>query len=92
MRAEVAFEDWVVEVFDPTVDDPWPPPAQDLEHLTRLFSDPGAAFSYSGISRCGGASCCAKAGAIKSGRSVAALLAKATSMQTSSLDGLRRSS
>jgi hypothetical protein len=44
MRVEVAFEDWVVGVFDSTVDDPWPPPAQDLEHLTRLFSDPVGAL------------------------------------------------
>jgi hypothetical protein len=29
-----------VWVFDPTVDDPWPPPAQELDHLTRLFGDP----------------------------------------------------
>ena len=40
MRVEVPFEDWVVGVFDATVDDPWPPPAQDLAHLTRLFADP----------------------------------------------------
>jgi hypothetical protein len=40
MRVEVPFEDWVVAVFDPTVEDPWPPPAQELAHLTRLFSDP----------------------------------------------------
>ena len=33
MRVEVPFEDWVVGVFDPTVEDPWPPPAQDLAHL-----------------------------------------------------------
>ena len=40
MRTEVDFDDWVVAVFDPNVDDPWPPPAQELAHLTRLFSDP----------------------------------------------------
>lgn len=40
MRPEIAFEDWIVGVFDPTVDDPWPPPAQELSHLTQLFSDP----------------------------------------------------
>ena len=40
MRVEVPFEDWVVGVFDPTVEDPWPPPAQELEYLTRLFSGP----------------------------------------------------
>lgn len=40
MRVEVPFEDWVVGVFDPTVEDPWPPTAQELEYLNRLFSDP----------------------------------------------------
>jgi hypothetical protein len=40
MRVAVAFEDWVVGVFDPTVEDPWPPAGQELEYLTRLFSDP----------------------------------------------------
>jgi hypothetical protein len=40
MRVGVAFEDWVVGVFDPTVEDPWPPVAQELDYLTRLFSDP----------------------------------------------------
>jgi hypothetical protein len=40
MRVGVSFEDWVVGVFDPTVEDPWPPAAQELEYLTRLFSDP----------------------------------------------------
>ena len=44
VRAEVPFEEWVVAVFDPAVDDPWPPPAQDLAHLTRLFTDPVAAL------------------------------------------------
>ena len=43
-RAEVPFEEWVVAVFDPAVDDPWPPPAQELAHLTRLFRDPVAAL------------------------------------------------
>src|SRR5581483_5813383 len=43
-RVEVPFEDWVVAVFDPTVADPWPPPAQDLAHLTRLFGDPTGAL------------------------------------------------
>ena len=38
------FDDWVVAVFDPEVEDPWPPPAQDLAHLTRLFADPVAAL------------------------------------------------
>jgi len=40
MRAEVSFEDWIVGVFDASVEDPWPPPAQELEYLTHLFSDP----------------------------------------------------
>ena len=40
MRVGVAFEDWVVGVFDPTVEDPWPPVDQELDYLTRLFSDP----------------------------------------------------
>jgi hypothetical protein len=40
MRTEVSFEDWVVGVFDPTAEDPWPPVDQELEYLTRLFSDP----------------------------------------------------
>lgn len=40
MRVELPFEDWVVGVFDPTVEDPWPPPDQELEYLTRFFSDP----------------------------------------------------
>lgn len=40
MRVAVAFEDWVVGVFDASVEDPWPPVAQELEYLTRLFSDP----------------------------------------------------
>jgi hypothetical protein len=40
MRVEVPFEDWVVCVFDPTVEDRWPPAAQELEYLNRLFSDP----------------------------------------------------
>src|SRR4051794_16608595 len=40
MRAEISFDDWVEAVFDPAAEDPWPPPAQDLAHLTRLFSDP----------------------------------------------------
>ena len=40
MRVAVPFEDWVVGVFDPTVEDPWPPVEQELEYLTRLFSDP----------------------------------------------------
>lgn len=40
VRAEVSFDDWVTAVFDPAADDPWPPPAQDLDYLTRLFSDP----------------------------------------------------
>ncbi len=30
----------MVGVFDPTVEDPWPPVDQELEYLTRLFSDP----------------------------------------------------
>jgi hypothetical protein len=40
MRVEVPFEEWVVGVFDPTVEDPWPPVDQELDYLTRLFSDP----------------------------------------------------
>ena len=40
MRAEVPFEDWVIAVFDPAVEDPWPPPEQEVDHLTRLFADP----------------------------------------------------
>lgn len=40
MRAEIGFDDWVVAVFDSEVEDPWPPPAQDLAHLTRLLADP----------------------------------------------------
>ncbi len=44
MRAEVPFDQWVVAVFDPAVEDPWPPPAQDLAHLTCLFSDPVTAL------------------------------------------------
>jgi hypothetical protein len=40
VKAEVSFEDWISAVFDPAAEDPWPPPAQDLEHLTRLFADP----------------------------------------------------
>jgi hypothetical protein len=44
MRLEVPFEDWVVGVFDPAVEDPWPPPAQELEHLTTLFADPVGAL------------------------------------------------
>jgi hypothetical protein len=44
MRVEVPFEDWVVAVFDATVEDPWPPSAQDLAHLTRLFRDPVGAL------------------------------------------------
>ena len=43
-REEVPFEDWVVAVFDPAEQDPWPPPAQDLAHLTRLFGDPVSAL------------------------------------------------
>ena len=44
MRLEVPFEDWVVAVFDPAVEDPWPPPVQDLAHLTQLFADPAGAL------------------------------------------------
>jgi len=44
MRAEVPFEDWVVAVFDPAVEDPWPPPAQDVAHLSRLLADPVTAL------------------------------------------------
>ena len=33
------FDDWVVAVFDPAAEDPWPTPAEDLAFLTRLFSD-----------------------------------------------------
>ena len=52
MRVELEFEDWVVGVFDPTVDDPWPPPAQDLAHLTRLFSDPVAPYAEAARTGC----------------------------------------
>ena len=45
MRQEVPFEDWVVAVFDPAVEDPWPPPAQELGHLRRLFADPVTALA-----------------------------------------------
>lgn len=38
------FEDWVVAVFDETVEDPFPPPAEALAHLTRLLADPVAAL------------------------------------------------
>ena len=38
------FEDWVVAVFDESVEDPFPPPAEALAHLTRLLSDPVAAL------------------------------------------------
>ena len=41
---EIAFDEWVIAVFDPAVEDPWPPAWQDLEHLTRLFSDPVGAL------------------------------------------------
>jgi hypothetical protein len=37
---EIGFEDWVIAVFDTTVEDPSPPPALALSHLTRLFNDP----------------------------------------------------
>lgn len=43
-RREVPFEDWVLAVFDPELEDPWPPPAQDLAHLRRLLSDPVGAL------------------------------------------------
>ena len=43
-RVEVSFEDWIVGVFDPSVEDPWPPPSQELQHLTQLFADPVAAL------------------------------------------------
>jgi hypothetical protein len=39
-ETEVPFDEWVEAVFDPRADDPWPPPAQNLAHLTRLFTDP----------------------------------------------------
>ena len=38
------FEDWVVAVFDESVEDPFPPPAEALAHLTRLLADPVAAL------------------------------------------------
>ena len=44
MRVELPFEDWIVGVFDETVEDPWPPPAQELAHLSRLFADPAGAL------------------------------------------------
>ena len=44
VRVEVSFEHWVVGVFGPTVEDPWPPPAQERAHVTRLFSDPVGAL------------------------------------------------
>lgn len=40
MRVKLSFDDWIAGVFDPAADDPWPPPAQDLEYLSRLFADP----------------------------------------------------
>ena len=40
MRAEVDFDDWVAATFDPGAEDVWPPPRQELAHLTRLFLDP----------------------------------------------------
>jgi hypothetical protein len=43
-RVDIPFEDWVVAVFDPALEDPWPPPDQDLAHLTRLFADPAGAL------------------------------------------------
>lgn len=42
VRTEVPFDEWVAAVFDPGRDDPWPPPAQELDHLTRLLGDPVA--------------------------------------------------
>lgn len=44
MRDEVGFDDWVAAVFDAAVEDPWPPPWQELSHLTRLFREPVAAL------------------------------------------------
>lgn len=41
-RTEVAFDEWVAAVFDPAVEDPWPPPAQELAHLHRLLAAPPA--------------------------------------------------
>jgi hypothetical protein len=38
------FEDWVVAVFDESVEDPFPPLAEALAHLTRLLADPVAAL------------------------------------------------
>lgn len=38
------FDDWVVAVFDESVEDPFPTPAEDLAHLTRLFTDPTGAL------------------------------------------------
>lgn len=44
-RNEIPFDEWVVAVFDPAVDDPWPPSWQELEHLSRLFRDPVTALA-----------------------------------------------
>ena len=38
------FEDWLVAVFDESVEDPFPPAAEALAHLTRLLADPVAAL------------------------------------------------
>jgi hypothetical protein len=38
------FDDWVIAVFDPRAEDPWPSPADNLMHLTRLFTDPVSAL------------------------------------------------
>lgn len=45
MRQDLPFDEWVAAVFDPAADDPWPTPAQELAHLTRLFNDPLAALA-----------------------------------------------
>jgi hypothetical protein len=37
---DLDFDGWIVAVFDPSEDDPWQSPAQDLAHLTCLFADP----------------------------------------------------
>jgi hypothetical protein len=44
VREAIEFEDWVVAVFDPSVDDPWPPVEQELAHLHRLVADPVSAL------------------------------------------------
>ncbi len=48
MRVELPFEDWVVGVFDPTVKDPWPPPAQAAVVGAAALLAGFGAFLYGG--------------------------------------------